>query len=97
MSKEKVLELLSEHRAEMARRFGIKELAIFGSVAEGQASETGDVDVLVDFGDSISFDHFMDLKFYLEDLLRKPIDLVTEKALRMSMRGQIKRSAIYVT
>lgn len=97
MSKEKVLELLSEHRAEMARRFGIKELAIFGSVAEGQASETSDVDVLVDFGDSISFDHFMDLKFYLEDLLRKPIGLVTEKALRVSMRGQIKRSAIYVT
>ena len=96
MSKDQVLDLLSQHRGEMAERFGVKNLAIFGSVVRGEASQASDVDVLVEFTGRATFDGFMDLKFYLEDLLHTQVDLVTNKALRESMRAEIQREMIRV-
>ena len=96
MSKDQVLDLLSRHRSEMAERFGVKNLAIFGSVVRCEASQASDVDVLVEFTGRATFDGFMDLKFYLEDLLHTQVDLVTNKALRESMRAEIQREMIRV-
>jgi len=96
MSKDQVLDLLSQRLGEMAERFGVKDLAIFGSVVRGEASQASDVDVLVEFAGRATFDGFMDLKFYLEDLLNTQVDLVTNKALRESMRTHIQREMIRV-
>ena len=62
------LRLLSEHRDELRKRFGVKSLAVFGSVARGEAGPDSDVDILVEFESSPGFDGYMALKFYLEDL-----------------------------
>ena len=96
MGKDQVLDLLSRRLGEMAERFGVKDMAIFGSVVRDEASGASDVDVLVEFAGRATFDGFMDLKFYLEDLLNTRVDLVTNNALRESMRAQIQREMIRV-
>lgn len=96
MSKDQVLDLLSQRLGEMAERFGVKDLAIFGSIVRGEASQASDVDVLVEFAGRATFDGFMDLKFYLEDLLNTRVDLITNNALRESMRAEIQREMIRV-
>ena len=94
MGKDQVLDLLSRRLGEMAERFGVKGLAIFGSVVRDEASGASDVDVLVEFAGRATFDGFME--FYLEDLLNTRVDLVTNNALRESMRAEIQREMIRV-
>lgn len=59
----------------LRKRFGVKSLGLFGSWARGEAFPHSDVDFLVEF-EKTSFDATMDLKFFLEDHLGKPVDLV---------------------
>ncbi len=75
---------------------GVGELYLFGSVARDEAREDSDVDFLVEFTGSPSFDRFMDLKFFLEDLLGIQVDLVTRRALKRFLRPEIVRDAVRV-
>ncbi len=96
MNPKDALRLLSARRDEICRRFGVGELAIFGSVARGEARPDSDLDVLVAFEGRPDFDRFMGLKLYLEELFGGRDDLVTERALRPEMRPQVDREAIHV-
>jgi len=65
-----VLSLLRQHEPALKERFGIEKIGIFGSFARGEEQQDSDVDVLVVFrAGEETFDHYMDCKFYLEDLL----------------------------
>jgi len=75
---------------------GVGELYLFGSVARDEAGEESDVDLLVEFAGPPSFDRFMDLKFFLEDALGIPVDLVTRRALKPILRSEIERDAVRV-
>ena len=97
MRKDEVLWRLREHRDELRKRFGVKSLAVFGSVARGEAGPESDVDILVEFEGRATFDRYMGLKFFLEDLLGRRVDLVTRKALKPRLRPYVEREAIYVT
>lgn len=96
MEKQVVLTQLRNRIGEIRRRFYVKTLAIFGSTARDDAGDGSDVDVLVVFDRKATFDLFMDLKFYLEDLLGTQVDLVTDKALRPQLRQAIEREMINV-
>jgi len=96
LTREAVLHLLVQHREELRRRFRVKSLALFGSVARGEAGPQSDVDILVEFEGPATFDGYMELKFYLEDLLGCPVDLVTVRALKAKIRPYVEREAIYV-
>ncbi|MFM7676011.1 MAG: nucleotidyltransferase family protein [Synechococcus sp.] len=74
--------------------YGGRGLRVFGSVACGSAGPGSDLDLLVDFPASPSFEQYMDLKLALEDLLQVRIDLVTRRGLRAELREQIEREAI---
>jgi predicted nucleotidyltransferase len=74
----------------------VEDLAVFGSVARDEAGPGSDVDVLVRFSGRATFDGFMDLKFYLEDLVGLRVDLVTQKALRRELRPEVEREAVHV-
>jgi predicted nucleotidyltransferase len=78
-------------------RFGILSLSLFGSVARDEAEVTSDVDVLVEFPAPPTFDQYMGLKFYLEDLLQCKVDLVTRRALREGIRPYVEKEALRVT
>jgi len=96
VDKQVVLTKLKERIEEIRQRFSVRNLSIFGSIARDEAADDSDVDVLVAFDREGSFDLFMDLKFYLEDLLGVKIDLVTDKALRPQIRRAIERELIHV-
>ncbi len=96
MNKQQVLTLLSQHRDEIAKSFAVKHLALFGSTARGEAREDSDVDVLVEFEGPATFDGYMDLKFYLEDLFHAKVDLVTKDAVKPRMRPIIEKDMIHV-
>jgi predicted nucleotidyltransferase len=79
---------------EAIRKFGVKRLGLFGSFARGDQKETSDIDFLVEF-EHKTFDAYMDLKFFLEDLFNCHIDLVTTDAIRPELRVEILREAVY--
>lgn len=97
MERKTILEKLKAGTEEMRQLFRVKRLAVFGSVARGEASDKSDIDVLVAFEQRATFDLFMELKFYLEDLLGTGVDLVTEKALRPEVRQEIEKEKIDVS
>ena len=97
MNKTSILSLLNRHRDEIKKRFAVKHLALFGSAARDEMRQESDVDVLVDFNGPATFDGYMDLKFYLEALLGRRVDLVTEKGLRKEIRPNVERETIRVT
>ncbi|HUS74240.1 MAG TPA: nucleotidyltransferase family protein [Sedimentisphaerales bacterium] len=96
MNKQAILARLAYNLEEMQRRFSVRALSIFGSVARDEATGNSDVDVLVAFDKKANFDVFMDLRFYLEELLGTGVDLVTDKALRPEIRQTIEQEIIHV-
>ena len=96
MNRDQLVKSLSSHRKEI-EAFGVKSLAIFGSIARGEAGPDSDIDILVEFQGKATFSQYMKLKFFLQDMLGYSIDLVTPKALKPRLKPYIERDAIYVT
>lgn len=96
MGKDKVLKILHANKEQLLA-LGVASLVLFGSVARNQAGPKSDVDLLVEFKGKPSFDVYMDLKFFLEDTLGQPVDLVTKDALKPRLIPFIEKDAIDVT
>ena len=96
MSKQEVLKVLEKHKPELERRFGVRDLALFGSTARDEATGKSDVDILVTFDGPATSARYFGVQFYLEDLLGRPVDLVTDKALRPELRHFVEKEAIHV-
>jgi len=91
-----VLTLLRQHESILEERFGVKRIGIFGSFVRGEERPESDVDVLVVFQkDEETFDHYMDCKFYLEDLFDRHVDLVIEDTIKSRLKGPIMSEVIY--
>ena len=95
MRREEALAILRGHLGDLTR-FGVKSLALFGSVARDEAGPESDLDLLVEFEGTATFDGYMSLKLYLEDLLGSHVDLVMRKALRPRMVPSVEREAVRV-
>ena len=95
MRRSETLHKLAAQRDELTH-MGVKTLAVFGSVARDEARSDSDVDIMVEFQSPATFDGYMDLKFFLEDLLGHPVDLVTRKSIRPRLKPQIESEALYV-
>jgi hypothetical protein len=96
MKRQQALSLLESHRDEIRRRFSVRRLALFGSTARDDAREDSDVDVLVQFEGSATFDGYIALLSYLEQLLGRKVDLVTEGGLKPRVRPFVERDLIRV-
>jgi hypothetical protein len=96
LTSDDVLKVLAQHRQEI-QNFGVRYLALFGSVACDRANLNSDLDFLVEFEGTSTFDSYMNLKFFLEDLFNKPVDLVTKRSLKEEISQEILAQAIDVT
>ena len=96
MDRKHVLDLLSRSKPELQARFGVTRLALFGSTARDTASDSSDIDVLVAFDGPATSKRYFGVQFYLEDLLGRPVDLVTEKAVRSELRPFIELERVDV-
>ena len=96
MNRDKILKILQQHQAKLTE-IGVKSLAVFGSVARGEADAESDLDILIDFNQKpVTFDIYMDVKIYLEDLLDVPVDLVVSASLHPRVKPFVNQDAVYV-
>ena len=81
----------------VCRRFGVAELAVFGSVARGEASPHSDIDLLYELapGARLGFDLF-DLEDALADLFGRNVDLVSKAAVHRLLRDSVLADAVVV-
>ena len=97
MKRNKVLEILATHRAELRERFGVKSLALFGSVARDEAAATSDVDLLVEFDRRIGLFHLIDTEDYIRQSLGvEKVDLVMRRSVLPELRESILSEAVDV-
>lgn len=96
MNASRIVQLLAKHKGYLTGRFGVTGMAVFGSVTRGDTHADSDVDILVSFDGPATSERYFGVQFYLEDLLGRPVDLVTDKALRAKLRPYIEREAIRV-
>lgn len=96
MGRDQVRQKLSGKGAEF-RKLGVRSLGVFGSYATGLAESESDIDFLVEFEpEKKTFDNYSDLKFLLEKLFQKEIDLVVKEAVRPELKESILAEVEYV-
>lgn len=96
MKRDEALAILSARRTELRGQYGVRSLALFGSVARDEAEAASDVDLLVEFETAPGFDGYMALKFRLEELLGCRVDLVMRRALLPRAELAVAREEIRV-
>ncbi len=97
MDLQKIKQTLKEKMPEIKEKYGVKNLYIFGSYVRGEQTPESDIDILVEFEKGKkTFDNYMDLKFYLEDLFGKKVDLIIKEAVKPKLKKYIYEEAISV-
>lgn len=96
MNREDLLKLLREHKSTLSRRFGITELALYGSFARDSAADHSDVDILVRFSTPPNWRQYFDAHAYLEETLGLPVDMATHSEIRAEIRPYVEREAVNV-
>lgn len=81
--------------AEVCRRYGVKELSLFGSAARGGMSPDSDIDIMVEFGSGVRVGliKFQSLVEELESLAGRKVDLVTKRGLKPWVRPHVLKDA----
>lgn len=80
-SKDEILAVLRAHKEDLARRYHVRSLLLFGSRARGDATESSDIDLVVEFDAPVGME-FIDLADELEALLGERVDLVSRPAIK---------------
>ena len=89
--------ILAENREELQKRYKVAQIGVFGSYARGDQKKRSDIDILVEFERGHkTFDNYMELKFFLEELLHLKVDMVLRNAIRKEIKEHILSEAKYV-
>lgn len=86
--------ILKSQKKLLKEKFQVKKIGVFGSFARNEQSAESDIDILVEFYGPIGWD-FFDLQEYLENILQREVDLVTEKALKPQIKTTILKEVQY--
>lgn len=89
-----IIKMIQKNRRNI-HNLGVRRLGLFGSCARNQATSKSDLDFIVDFKKK-SFDSYMELKFFLEDLFKTHVDLVLPNTLKPRLRKSILKNVTYV-
>ena len=91
-----IVKMLRLHDTDVREKFKITEIGVFGSYVRGEQREDSDIDILVEFEKGYkTFDNYMELKFFLEDILTSEIDLVIKTAIRDEIKQNILSEVTY--
>lgn len=96
MSLNKAKKLIKENFVELQEGYKVSEMGIFGSFAREEQDEGSDIDVLVEFQEPVGLFLFVRLANYLEDLLGRRVDLVTEEAIKDVIKDRVSNDMIYI-
>ena len=89
-----IIDILRRRDREIKERFQVKRIGLFGSFARGEETDTSDVDIMVEF-EQPTFDNFMKLAFFLEDLLGRKVELVTPDSLSPYIATYVKDEVVW--
>lgn len=87
-----IIRTIEQHKDELSR-CRVKKIGLFGSFLKGKTHKKSDIDLLVSFQET-TFDNYIELKFMLEKLFHRKIDLVIEENLKPSLK-YVKNEALY--
>jgi len=93
LSRDEVFRQIDQHQAKL-RELGVSQLQLFGSVVRDEAGVASDLDFVVRLKKN-SFDSYMDIKLFLEDLFSCSVDLVFADAIKPSLREGILQEAVH--
>ena len=96
MNKEEIKNKLNKNMNLLEKKYHIKKMGLFGSVARGEQEKRSDIDILVEFSAPIGFFDFIRLENFLSELLGGKVDLVSKKAVKPILERYIKRDLIYI-
>lgn len=96
MNREQTIRILSSHKADLARKFGVSSLYLFGSVFRDEADAGSDVDLLVEFDRPVGYFGLFALQDHLESVLGCKVDLGTPDSLKPRIRQRVLRECINV-
>lgn len=95
MSFEEIRKQILDQR-QTIRNFGVKKIGFFGSYVRGEQRPDSDLDLLVFFEpEKLNFDSYMDLTFFLEDLLHTSVDLLTPEQVSPYIMPYIQKEIKY--
>jgi uncharacterized protein len=83
------IEFISNKIADTLSKFGVTRAALFGSSARNEATDKSDIDILVEFDSKKSLLDLSELKFALENLLGKKVDVVTYNSINPKLKSRI--------
>ena len=97
MTRTEIMHLIREHD-DFLLRHGVKRIGLFGSNARGEERAESDIDLIVEFDEGRkSYDNFIELCFFLEDLLGRKVDLLTPESMSPYMRPFIEKDVKFET
>ena len=88
--------ILASSKAELRKRYKVRELGIFGSYSGGEQKKTSDVDILVRFNPNATLFDFVGLGNYLEEKLKIKVDVVSERGIRPELKSSIVRDVVRI-
>jgi uncharacterized protein len=91
---EKIMPKIQDLRSELAEKYSVRRIGLFGSTATGHLNEQSDVDVLVELNEP-TFDHYMELQFRLEEALGREVDLARQDAIKPRLKPIIEKEVRY--
>lgn len=95
ISLDEIKSIIQKNKKRLQKKYGIKEIGIFGSYTRGDNYKDSDIDILVEFENPVGLE-FVDLSYELEELLNHKVDLVSKKAIKTRLINYIKEDLIYV-
>ncbi|MEI6948045.1 nucleotidyltransferase family protein [Paraflavisolibacter sp. H34] len=90
-----IRKVLEQLKPELARKYHVQTIGLFGSVVRDDFSPNSDVDILVDFDRPIGVE-FIDLADYIEQQLQYKVDLVSRRGIKDKYFKAIEREIVYV-
>jgi predicted nucleotidyltransferase len=95
MTRDEIIQALRQAKKDLFNRYPLKSLAVFGSVARGEATMQSDLDVLVEFSEPVGFE-IVDLAIELEEIVQQKVDVVSRKGLKPALIPLVERDLLYV-
>jgi hypothetical protein len=94
MKRAQILDLLRSSKDDFERQYSVRRIGLFGSVIRGEETPGSDIDIIVDM-EHPTFDKYMDLKFHLERVIGRNVDLVLLESIKPRLKSVITREAVY--
>ena len=93
---EEIKRRINGQKSFLKENFKVKSISVFGSYLRGEQNEESDIDILVEFYETIDLFKFVELEYFLSDILGRKVDLVMKDTLKPRIKDRILEEAVVV-